>query len=171
MSISKIYTPRNIYQIKATLFSIAALALATYIVRSDERIEELEGECVILVLAVGYAIYLWIMFRRTPEEAAFYNVDDAPPEEQIFMSKRFIRLMPIVGAIPSIWTYVDLRSLEDGSSERVSLWGPVATIYEHFGFWPAALFFPAIILFVVVLSIYRIERSKAKIGFRETGSD
>ena len=153
------------------LCSIGALALAAYIARSNESIAQLEGECVILALAGGYAIYLWIIFRRVPKEAAFYNIDDAPPEEQIVVSKRIIWLMPVAGAIPALWTYLDLRGLEDGTAQAVTLWGPVATIYDYFGFWPAALCFPTIILFVVVLSIYRIERSKAKIGFRDRGID
>lgn len=158
----KIYTPKNVCLVKATLFSIGAVALATYIIRSDQTLSELEGECVILAVVSLFAAYQWFMFRRIPKEVAFYNIDKAPPEEQIYISKRVIWLMPIIGAVPSVWTYLDLRALEDGSANSVTIWGPVSVIYEHFGFWPAVVCFPSLILFIVVLSVYRIERSKFK---------
>lgn len=171
MLIKKIYNPRNVCQVKATLYSIGAVALAAYILRSDETFSELEGECVILVVVILFAAYQWFAFRRIPKEAVFYDIDEAPPEEQIHVSKRVIWLMPLIGAVPSIWTYLDLRALEDGSVNRVSVWGPVSLVYEHFGFWPASLCFPSLVLFIVVLSIYRIERSKSKIGFDKAGRD
>ncbi|RYD60302.1 MAG: hypothetical protein EOP84_37145, partial [Verrucomicrobiaceae bacterium] len=165
MLIKKIYTPRNVCQVRATLFSIGAVALAVYILQSDETFADLEGECVILAILVLCAAYQWFSFRRIPKEAVFYDIDDAPPEEQIHVSKRVLWLMPLIGAVPTVWTYLELRSLEDGSSQSVMLWGPVAMIYENLGFWPAALCFPVLVLFIVVLSVYRIERSKARIGF------
>lgn len=171
MSIRKIYTPRNVCQVRATLFSIGAVALATYILRSDETFSELEGECMILTVVILLAAYQWFAFRRIPKEAVFYDIDAAPPEEQIHVSKRVIWLMPLIGAVPSVWTYLDLRALEDGSANQVMLWGPVSMIYDYFGFWPAVLCFPAIILLIVIISIYRIERSKSKIGFGNTGRD
>ncbi len=42
------------------------------------------------------------------------------------------------------FTVSDLNDLESEAVSSVSVWAPIAFVYEHFGYWPAVLLVPAL---------------------------
>jgi hypothetical protein len=50
----------------------------------------------------------------------------------------------------SVWVIFQINALESGSEESVTVWKPVATIYDLLGYWPAILFVPALAVFCAI---------------------
>lgn len=64
-------------------------------------------------------------------------------------------------ALLSAWIIYELNNLESGEVHSVSIWGPVALIYEYSGYWPAVLFLPVLgVLSVGVLIRKSIQLKK-----------
>jgi hypothetical protein len=114
---------------------------------------------------LGYAGYHWYKYKKTPEttpdESESFNINDAPPEEQIRLSKKAIGVMVILGPFLSIMTYSQLSGLERGTSHVERVWVPVAILYQLMGFWPAVLCWPIVCGAVIFLSFQRIKRAKS----------
>ncbi|MGC4072356.1 MAG: hypothetical protein QM760_07545 [Nibricoccus sp.] len=76
-------------------------------------------------------------------------------------------MMATLGPVLSYWTYHDLTAVETGAEESVSVWAPVAVLYNNFGFWPAVLCWPLLCLFVIGASFFRIEKARSMITSKE----
>jgi hypothetical protein len=64
--------------------------------------------------------------------------------------------------VMSIWVFLDLKEIESGNAKQVTLWPPLEFVYQHLGFWPAAVALPiaAVLCCLVFLNI--IKKAKAK---------
>ena len=56
----------------------------------------------------------------------------------------------------SIWTWLNLNQLESGADEPVSLWAPIAFLYDVGGYWLALLATPFAGIFCVYVFIKKI---------------
>jgi hypothetical protein len=62
--------------------------------------------------------------------------------------------------ITSVWTYIDLKSLESGTVGSVLLWEPVSLLYNLGGFWLAVLATPLLGVLIVILGLRKIKELK-----------
>jgi len=97
-----------------------------------------------LPFAGSAAYQLWRARRSAPGSTVYYLPDLAPPDLRLVHTRRLLRGSAVVFPIASAWIAWDLWQLESGAAESVSVWAPVALVYRHFGFWPAALLLPAL---------------------------
>jgi hypothetical protein len=93
-------------------------------------------------LGVG-AFQLWRLSKENPNTTV-YTIDDLPLEQRASALRRVMFVFGGACLVLGGMTLYDLIQLEYGSAERVSVWAPVASLYRLLGFWPAALFIPAI---------------------------
>lgn len=54
------------------------------------------------------------------------------------------------------WFYYKLTGIESGEIESTKVWGPIATLYNTLGFWPAVSLLPAIGCFVLYQAASRL---------------
>jgi hypothetical protein len=57
-------------------------------------------------------------------------------------------------------TAYELVQVEYGGEERM-VWAPLAGLYNALGFWPAALFFPALGLFGITIMARKLRAANA----------
>lgn len=88
------------------------------------------------------------------EDIAFAPPTDATEQEQIIYCKKILWLSSVAFPALSIWICLDLNRLESGSTDSVSIWEPVALLYETFGYWVAVLAVPIFGIFVF-LSLFK----------------
>jgi hypothetical protein len=67
---------------------------------------------------------------------SFWEVVSTHWKQVLFYGAAFVGLTVIV--------ILDLNALESGRVESVSLWAPIVSFYERFGYWSAVLFSPTI---------------------------
>jgi hypothetical protein len=95
------------------------------------------GYCAAGLLALGGLLNLW-WARRAPPDAAVTPIFQLTPlREQIRVVQRAFWLSVTIVPLGIIWWIYDLWQLESGAAQRVSVWAPVAMIYEYLGFWPS----------------------------------
>jgi len=86
---------------------------------------------------------------------------DPPPEEQIEICKKTIWIMAAAGPTMGCYAFSRLSALETGSVDSISVWGPVAMVYDFLGFWGAILCWPLISGIVIWSCINRINKARA----------
>lgn len=65
-------------------------------------------------------------------------------------------LWSLLAAGLAVWVYHDLAAVDSGAVESVSVWWPVALLYEHVGFWPAVLLLPIASFLSLVLGVKQL---------------
>ncbi len=85
---------------------------------------------------------------------------DASVTEKLTFYKRGILLGGIAFIILSVWTLLDLNSLESGTAESVRLWGPVSFLYDLGGYWLAVLTTPIMGILVIISFASKIQELK-----------
>jgi hypothetical protein len=91
--------------------------------------------------------------------------------EQISLWKGTIWTLAIGGPIMSWWIYHDLSALATGAKESVDVWGPAATVYNAFGFWPAVACLPVLCLVVIGILAFRLEKAKSSAPPQDVAGD
>src|SRR6478735_6642829 len=102
-------TPKKLYRIKFLLFlSLAVMSPAIMLLRFGGAPVDVKGIAVtagcFLVLAASHG---W-KYRKTPENAVFYNISKRSPEEQLRVSRWAVKILPIVGPLIGYITYRNL---------------------------------------------------------------
>ena len=117
------------------------------------RESDLETKVILGLLGLGLcgwgAFSLWRHSRLDPA-ALVPTIDDLPVDQRIRALRRFMLLVPAAFTPAAALVGYELAQLEYGWAERVSVWAPVAFVYNTFGFWPAVLFIPAVGLLLVI---------------------
>lgn len=93
----------------------------------------------------GFAIWAGAGARVGDDDRK--KLDDLPIEQRALALRRLMLLFGAAMIVAAGMTAYELVQLEYGGAERVTVWGPVAVLYNALGFWPAVLFFPALGLF------------------------
>lgn len=138
-----------------TLMIAAGIACLVALVLWFNSGEPVETEGVVILSLIGLggiafgSLFLWRHSRQDPT-TPLQTVDDLPPAEGARQTRN---LMWIVGAVLTLgaaFMAYQLAQVEFGSARSATVWGPVALIYELFGFWPAALLLPALGVFIIL---------------------
>ena len=114
--------------------------------RSGEVIE-LEGVAILsLIGVVGLAYGAYSLWRHSRQDPAtpVATVDDLPPAEGARQTRNLMWIVGIVLTFGAAFMAYQLAQVEFGSARSATVWGPVALMYELFGFWPAVLLLPAL---------------------------
>jgi hypothetical protein len=119
--------------------------------------DELGREATLLLGAIGLLILgfgawsFWRHSRRDPTvPRKTWTVDDLPLEERAAAVRRLMLLFSAAIIVGSGFTLYQLVQLEFGWAQRVTVWAPIALLYDLLGFWPAVLFVPALGLLGII---------------------
>jgi hypothetical protein len=85
----------------------------------------------------------------------FLDPNRLPVDERLRVFRRQLIAGAIVFPLISVMTAIQLQRFESCGQERVTLWPPLALLYDHFGYWTAVL---APLVVGVVLSAPLIAR-------------
>jgi hypothetical protein len=118
--------------------------------------KDFEGAAFIVLLGLAFfgwgAFSLWRHSRQDPA-ATVYTVDDLPPDQRVRTLRRLMLIVPVAFTPAAGLVGYELLRLEYGWVDRVSVWAPIAFVYNNWGFWPAVLLIPAVgLLLVMVLA-------------------
>jgi hypothetical protein len=87
-------------------------------------------------------------------------VDDLPPAEGARQTRRGIWVIAGITVLGSAFMVYQLVQVEFGAAHSVTVWAPVAMMYELFGFWPAVLFVPALGLLLIAVMARKLRAIK-----------
>lgn len=115
-----------------------------------------------IFLALGMASAFGFMAYRNAqqmqnagnEEMAYAPPKDASDTERTSFYKRYIYISLVAFPLLTLLTISDLNDLESGATESALVWGPIAFVYEQFGYWAAVLLIPLAGIAVISL-LYR----------------
>ncbi|HEY7549028.1 MAG TPA: hypothetical protein VH913_05860 [Hyphomicrobiaceae bacterium] len=101
------------------------------------------------VLGLGYGAFALWRHRQQDPTTPVQTVDDLPPAEGARQTRRAMWIIAVIAVLGTAFMAYQLVQVEFGTERSVTVWGPVAMMYEVFGFWPAVLFVP--VLGIVIL--------------------
>jgi hypothetical protein len=90
-----------------------------------------------------------------------WTVDDLPLEERAAAVRRLTLLFSAAAIVGSGFTLYQLVQLELGWAQRVTVWAPIALLYDFLGFWPAVLLVPALGLLGIIGMASKLRAIKA----------
>jgi len=94
------------------------------------------------------------------EDKIFAPSADVSTAEKISYYKKILLIGIPAFIILSVLTYIDLKDLEKGTVEYVSVWGPISFLYNLSGFWTAVLATPLLGFTTVVILLKKIKDIK-----------
>jgi hypothetical protein len=121
-----------------------AVVLAAFLwVAPGQRPSPVLYAIVISSIALIGVQQLW-QARRTGRDASvrrhpFLDPHSLPVDERLRVFRRQLIAGAIVFPLMSVMTAIELQRLESCEQERVTLWVPLALLYDHFGYWTAVL--------------------------------
>ena len=113
----------------------------------------------ILILIFAYKSFSNFKFSTSVNEKdpVVGPLHDATTEEKISYYKKGVWIAIAAFTILSVWTIIDLNALKSGTEESVSLWGPIALLYQYGGYWLAVITTPLLGLLVVLNFLRKIK--------------
>jgi hypothetical protein len=133
-----------------------AVAVMPFIVG---RADDVEGRLILVLLGLGLvawgAFSFWRHSRRNPT-APVATIDDLPPDQRVRALRRQMWLVAIAFTPATALMAYELAQVEYGWARSVSVWAPVAFVYNALGFWPAVLFVPAVGLLIVLALAWKL---------------
>ena len=117
------------------------------------------------------ALQLWRFSVADPKTPPYPTVDDLPLQKRAGALRRLMLVFGAVIILGSAVTTYQLLQLAYGWEEKVSVWAPVADLYNHFGFWPAVLLIPAIGLLGLVEAARKLRAIRKATQSVPTGSE
>jgi hypothetical protein len=109
------------------------------------------------------AIFCFRSWRRTSPHVLVGDYPrNATPQQQF---RYFLIIMSIVilgFTAMSIWVICDLNRLEAHEVQAVTVWAPIAALYNAFGYWPAVLATPIFGVFIFGAYLVKFRDSMAK---------
>src|SRR5262245_1919352 len=112
-------------------------------------------EMTIILGLFGLCLFGWGAFglwrhSRSDPAAPVYTVDDLPVDQRVRALRRFMVLVPIGFTPAAALMGYELMRVEYGWARSVSVWAPVAFVYNSLGFWPAVLLIPVLGLLLMM---------------------
>lgn len=148
---------RRMYVVHAVGMLVLAIAMIAFstlddYVDSDGRIfaYALAGLCV-----AGGIVSIWRAYQA-PAGAFAVLPEHGPPSAQVQHYRRALGLSAVAFPVATAVVACDLHRLEWGAVTSVSIWEPFATVYRHFGFWPAVLAVPLLGLVCSTVLLIRL---------------
>jgi hypothetical protein len=143
-----------------------AYVLTTIILLTIFVTQKIDGIGIIFGIAIlsflSYKSYSCFkeLNNTSDEEQVFAPSTDSSVREKISFYKRMVLIAIPAFIILSVWTYLDLKSLESGAVAYVSLWGPISLLYNLGGYWLALLTTPVLGIIIVTLLLRKIVVTK-----------
>jgi hypothetical protein len=144
--------------VNALAYIVAGMALIVmpFIVG---RADDLETKVVLVLLGLGVcgwgAFSLW-RHRKLDPTALVHSIDDLPVDQRLRTLRRFLALVPIAFTPAAALMGYELMRVEYGWARSVSVWAPVAFVYNSLGFWPAVLLIPALGLLLMMYLAWKL---------------
>jgi hypothetical protein len=79
-----------------------------------------------------------------------------PPDQRVRALRRLMWLAAIAFTPATALVAYELAQVEYGSARSVSVWAPVAFVYNALGFWPAVLFVPTVGLLLILALAWKL---------------
>jgi hypothetical protein len=99
---------------------------------------------VVPIVGIIHGVAIWAGGGARVGHEPRTTFDDLPIEQRASPLRRLMLLFGAAIIVCTGMTAYELVQLEYGGAERVTVWAPVAGLYNALGFWPAVLFFPAL---------------------------
>jgi hypothetical protein len=96
--------------------------------------------------------------RQAPPGALAVLPEHAPPPQRLQYYRRMLWLSALAFPAATAVVAYELYHLESGTVASVTIWEPFATVYRHFGFWPAVLSVPLLGLLCAMVLLDRLRR-------------
>jgi hypothetical protein len=122
-------------------------------------------------IAFGIALLFFLSYKsyscfneinNTREEDKVYApAEDSTKSEKIAFYNRALSISIPAFIILSVWTYLDLKNLELGTVEYVSLWGPISLLYDFGGYRLAVISTPLLGVLTMFLLLRKINELKS----------
>src|SRR5215467_4523784 len=128
---------------------------------------------IIASIFIGVGLFLLWLQRKQDSIEAFWGwvwrkalgevpIDKLPPEKRAAARLRLMLIISLAFIPAEAFTLYDLLRLESHDVESVRVWGPIALLYELFGFWPAVLLIPSVWgILIIMLSILFHQRRQS----------
>ena len=117
-----------------------------------------------VLLGLRSAWHFWRASKLPPDQPAFPDHSKLPLDERAAMVKRAALVGTPAVALLSAWAAWDLRQLESGAVESISLWAPITLAYDFGGFWTAVLGLPALWVAFMLYGFWKLKRDAANAG-------
>ncbi len=141
----------------------AACLIAIPLWYSSGQPMELEGVAILSligVVGIGYGAFALRRHTQQDPTAPIQTVDDLPPAEGARQTRNGMWVIAIVTVLGTAFMVYQLAQVEFGTARSVTVWGPVAMMYEFFGFWPAVLLVPALGLLLIAAMARKLRAIK-----------
>jgi hypothetical protein len=112
------------------------------------------------VAGLGYGAFALRRQLKQDPTMPIQTVDDLPPAEGARQTRRGIWVIAIIAVLGTAFMAYQLVQVEFGTERNVTVWAPVAMMYQFFGFWPAVLFVPALGLFIIAVMARKLRTIK-----------
>lgn len=121
-----------------------------------------EGWYILLVLVTFFALpmafHIRQALRSSSETVVYLNPAAAPHELRLPYYRRVLWMSLALVPTVSAWIAWNLYQLETGAIDEISVYEPVASIYEHYGFVPAVAFSPVGGTLCILILLQKIRR-------------
>jgi hypothetical protein len=122
---------------------VVAVVLATALwFAPSENMSPVVNTIVVSAIALFGVWQIWLARRTNPSDVARLpehldpnRLDRLPPGDRARVLRRYLILAPIAFSLMSAMTAWEIGR----ATERVTLWAPLAFLYDQFGYWPAVL--------------------------------
>ena len=151
---------KNFLIIRAVIFFI--LGVGAFFYGDDMMLKAIVG---IVLLTMSYLSLRGI--KKAGEKPLYQAPVYATPNKQLQDLKRSLLILCIILPALSLWTIYDLNQLESHATDRVSLWAPLAMLYNLGGYWVAVSTLPIFTIFVLILGFRKISSVKKDIEHKE----
>ena len=126
---------------------VVAVVLATALwFAPSENMSPVVNTIAVSAIAMFGVLQVWLARRTNPSDVARVpeyldpnRLDRLPPGDRARVLRRYLLLAPVAFPLTSAMTAWEIARLESGAAERVTLWAPLAFLYDQFGYWPAVL--------------------------------
>ena len=121
-------------------------------------------------LGIG-AFQVWRFSVADAEIPPYPTVDDLPLQKRAGALRGLMLVFSAVIILGTAVTTYQLLQLAYGWEKKVSVWAPVADLYNHFGFWPAVLLIPTIGLVGIIEAARKLRAIRKAAESVPTGSE
>jgi hypothetical protein len=119
------------------------------------------------LVLIAFSYFSLRRIKKAGDKPLYQAPVYATPNKQLQDLKRSLIILCILLPALSIWTIYDLNQLESQATDRVSLWAPVAMLYNLGGYWAAVSTIPLLTVLLLIVGLRKIASVKNDITHKE----